>query len=89
MLTAKACAACAALLFVQAALPAEEPPKRELIYGAELMTHQEREQYRQRMRGTRNATEKAQVEDQHRKRVRERARKRGMELNAEGVAAKK
>jgi hypothetical protein len=89
MPTVKACAACAALLLAQAVAAAEEPPKRELIYGAELMTHQEREQYRQRVRGAKDASEKAQVEDQHRKRVRERARKRGLELDPQGVAAKK
>ncbi|HEX2565904.1 MAG TPA: hypothetical protein VHL85_03535 [Burkholderiales bacterium] len=77
------------LLACPAVSGADEPPKRDLIYGAELMTHQEREQYRQRMRGARNAEEKTQAEDQHRKRVRERARKRGLELNAEGVAGKK
>lgn len=72
------------------ALAAEPPPKHELIYGAELMTHQEREQYRQRLRGAKGAASQDEVRGEHRKRMRERARVRGVEISEpQGVVGKK
>ena len=56
------------------------PPKRELIYGSELMTHQEREQYRARMRGAKTADEEARVRTDHQRALQKRARERGVKL---------
>ncbi|MFN7086684.1 MAG: hypothetical protein ACK4N4_08660 [Burkholderiales bacterium] len=54
--------------------------KREIIPGSELMTHAEREQYRQRIRGARSADEEARIRADHRKQIEERARRRGLRL---------
>ena len=56
------------------------PPKRELIYGSELMTHQEREQYRARMREAKTADEEASVRAEHQRALQKRARERGVKL---------
>lgn len=54
--------------------------RREVIPGSELMTHGERERYRQRLRGARSADEEARLRDDHLHMVRERARQRGLRL---------
>jgi hypothetical protein len=59
---------------------AAAPLKRELIYGSELMTHDEREQYRVRMRGAKTAHEEAQVRREHYGDMQKRARQRGANL---------
>lgn len=41
------------------------PVKRELIYCADLMTHEEREAYRARMQAARTLDEKAQIRADH------------------------
>jgi hypothetical protein len=51
----------------------------ELIYGAELMTSEEREQYRQALSAAGRGGE-AKVREQHRQRMRTRARERGVRL---------
>ena len=56
------------------------PPRRELIYGSELMTHEEREQYRARMRGAQTAEDEARVRDDHFGAMQKRARQRGAKL---------
>ena len=55
-------------------------PKRELIYGAEIMTHEEREQYRARMRGAKAPEEEARIRGEHRQAMQKRARERGAKL---------
>lgn len=63
-----------------------EEPRRELIYGAELMTPQEREQYRREFSGAKDAPAQARVRAQQRQRLQERARERGVRLrDPEGV----
>jgi hypothetical protein len=52
---------------------------RELIYCADLMTHEEREAYRARMRAARTSQEKAAVRDAHRQEMQARARERGVD----------
>lgn len=54
--------------------------RREVIPGSELMTHGERERYRQRLRGARSADEESRLRDDHLRMVRERARQRGLRL---------
>ncbi|MGE5795080.1 MAG: hypothetical protein ACM36B_20450 [Bacteroidota bacterium] len=68
-----------ALLGVLAAAPAIAA-EREYIYGAELMTSQERERYRRDLRAAPSPEAEAKVRERHRAQVRERARKRGVEL---------
>lgn len=74
----------AAMVMTAAAIDAVgEPPapvKREIIPGSELMTSQERERYRQRMRGARTPDEEQKVRADHVKQMRERARLRGLRL---------
>ena len=59
---------------------AQQAPPRELIYGAELMTAEEREQYRKSVNEASGDDARARVRAQHRERVRERARQRGVGL---------
>ena len=59
---------------------AQQAPPRELIYGAELMTAEEREQYRKSINEASGDDARARVRAQHRERVRERARQRGVGL---------
>jgi hypothetical protein len=59
-----------------------EPPqnvveKRELIYCADMMTHDEREAYRARMRAARTPEEKAVLRQSHQQEMQARARQRG------------
>ena len=60
--------------------PPAPPVAREIIPGSELMTSQEREQYRQRTRAARTPEEQTQIREQHVKQIRERARLRGLDL---------
>lgn len=76
-------AAAAAGVMASAALDAigeSGPVKREIIPGSELMTPQERERYRQRMRTAKTPEAEAQVRDEHLRQVRERARLRGLRV---------
>lgn len=71
-----------AILPARPALAQEPPPRpaaqpRELIYCAELMSHEEREAYRARMRAARSPEEKAAVRNAHRQEMQERVRQRG------------
>lgn len=76
------------------AVAAEQPGasrpqvKREIIPGSELMTSQERERYRQRMRGAKSDDERNRYRAEHTKQMQERARVRGLRL-AEPVAVDK
>lgn len=65
---------------------ASEPPsvKREIIPGSELMTSQEREQYRQRIRAAGSPREEERVRADHLKQMRERARLHGLQLPEPG-----
>ena len=56
------------------------PPRRELIYGAELMTHEEREQYRERMRGAKTPDAEARIRAENYGAMQKRARVRGVKL---------
>jgi hypothetical protein len=74
----------AAVVMTMAAADAAEqsqaPVKREIIPGSELMTPQERERYRQRIRGAKSPADEQRVRDEHVKQMRERARLRGLRL---------
>lgn len=87
----------AALAFALSALPAAgqesgsggapAPVKREMIPGSELMTSQEREQYRQRIRAAKTPETEQNVRDDHYRRMQERARLRGLRLPDRGEPA--
>lgn len=59
------------------------PPARELIYCADLMSHEEREAYRASMRAARTPEEKAALRDAHRQKMQELARQRGADASCE------
>lgn len=56
------------------------PIKREIIPGSELMTSQERERYRQRIRRAKTPQEEEKVRADHYRQMQERARLRGLRL---------
>jgi len=56
------------------------PVKREIIPGSELMTSQERERYRQRIRAAKTPQEEEKVRTDHVRQMQERARLRGLRL---------
>jgi len=59
---------------------------RSTIYGNQLMTPQERNEYRNRMRSLRTAQEREQFRLEHHERMQERARARGIALPDEPPA---
>lgn len=74
-------AAIASAVFVLALGPAstaysQEPP----IYGSQLMTEQERLEYRERMRAATTEEEREQIRLEHHAQMQERASERGIEL---------
>ena len=56
------------------------PPAHELIFGAELMTPEEREAYRRELDAA-GSTGAAQVRERHRQRIRARAKAGGVQLD--------
>ncbi|HEX5635953.1 MAG TPA: hypothetical protein VFY78_02610, partial [Gammaproteobacteria bacterium] len=58
--------------------PPAQPP-RELIYCADLMTHEEREAYRASMRSAQTPQERAELRQAHQEMMRARARERGLD----------
>jgi type III secretory pathway component EscR len=57
----------------------EEEMKQETVYGWQLMTEQERAEYRERMRNM-SAEEREQYRLEHHKKMQERAKERGVTL---------
>lgn len=68
----------AALALPAAAQPPAPPEPRELIYCADLMSHEEREAYRAKMRAA-TREEKEALRAEHRREMQERARQAGRE----------
>jgi hypothetical protein len=54
--------------------------EQEWIYGSQLMTGQEREEYRERMRNAKSYEERERLRNEHHERMMGRARERGMTL---------
>lgn len=50
------------------------------IYGSQLMTQQERLEYRERMRAAQSEEERQQIRNEHHQTMQERARERGLTL---------
>ncbi len=69
---------CAALPPVAAADPV--PVQREIIPGSELMTTQERERYRLRLRGAGTPEERERLRAEHVRAMQERAQLRGLQV---------
>lgn len=68
---------------------AEQPaagvaPKSEPIYGYRMMTGQERDQYREKMRNAKSADERQSLREEHQKLMTERATERGVTLPQRG-----
>lgn len=65
------------------AAPGQEPAKvgkQEQIYGSQIMTQQERNEYRAKMRGAKTAQEREQIRKEHHEAMKEVARTRGATL---------
>lgn len=54
--------------------------QQEQVYGSELMTEQEREEHRSKMRSAKTAEEREQFRIEQHERMKERAKERGMTL---------
>ena len=67
--------------------PAQESvQKQEQIYGSQLMTQQERTEYRAKIRTAKTAEEREQIRKQHHERMKKRAADRGVTLTDEPPA---
>jgi hypothetical protein len=58
----------------------------QTIYGSQMMTQQERMEYRQRMRNAKSAEERLQIRQQHHEEMKVRAKERGITLPDEPPA---
>ena len=58
----------------------EQEKQQEQIYGNQLMTEQEREEYRARMRAAKTYEEQEQIRLEHHNRMTERAKEQGLSL---------
>lgn len=68
-------------------MPAQdETQAQERVYGSQLMTRQERAEYRARMQAAKTAEEREQIRNEHHERMKERARERGVTLPDEPPA---
>ena len=81
-----ALAAAAILLSMLGAQPAnaEEVP-REYIYGAELMTSQERDAYRHGLQQAPTDEARGEYRQRHRQQLQKRAQQRGKQLDEKGI----
>lgn len=60
--------------------------QEEQIYGSQLMTQQERDEYRAQMRATKTAEERDRIRNEHHERMMERAKERGVSIPDEPPA---
>lgn len=58
----------------------QEQQMREQIYGSQLMTSQERNEYRNRMRTAKTEQERERIRSEHHARMQERAKEKGVTL---------
>lgn len=59
---------------------------QDRIYGSQLMTEQERNEYRNRIRSANNEEERNQIRNEHHERMQQRAKERGLSLPDEPPA---
>ena len=57
-----------------------EAQKQEQIYGSQMMTEQERNEYRARMQAAKTNEEREQIRMQHHERMQERAQSQGLSM---------
>lgn len=58
----------------------DQTQDQERIYGSQLMTQQERNEYRARMRAAKTAEEREKIRNEHHERMKVRAKERGLTL---------
>ena len=75
------------LAAADAAAPARAQQSQETIYGSQLMTPQERTEYRAKMRSATTQAERDRIRDEHHAAMQERAKARGVTLPGEPPAA--
>ncbi len=80
---------CFVILICLAAGASAQDVKREVIYGAEIMTRAERESYRQDLQRAKTEDDAKQVRERHREQIQKRARARGETLTEAGLLQKK
>lgn len=76
------------LLIAATGIAAQEV-KREVIYGAELMTRIEREEYRRNLQRAETEDAAQKVRARHREQMQKRARARGEKLDDAGLLVRK
>lgn len=54
--------------------------KQDRVYGSQLMTQQEREEFRNKMRSANSAEERQQIQQEHHERMKLRAKERGLNM---------
>lgn len=77
-----------AALLSGAAIAQQTGGKEEQVYGSQLMTQQERLEYRNRIRQAQTQEERERVRTEHHQQMRERARERGVTLPDEPPAGR-
>lgn len=65
-----------------------EQQTRQRIYGEELMSGKERDQYRERMQAMKTERERAQFEAQHRREMQQRAQSKHLALAEDGTVVR-
>jgi hypothetical protein len=81
--------AIAAVFTLAAAGAIAQDAKRELIYGAEMMTRAEREDFRQDLQRAKTEDEAKKVRERHREQMQKRARARGETIEESGLLERK
>jgi hypothetical protein len=64
---------------------ARKAPAQDVIYGSQLMTAEERDAYRTKMRAAKTQAERDQVRAEHHAQMQQRAKERGVTLPAQPV----
>lgn len=67
-------------VIAQEQTPAKPQQQRERIYGYQMMTDEERNAYREKMRNAKSAEERQAIRDEHHKAMQARAKERGVTL---------
>ncbi|MBD3735219.1 MAG: hypothetical protein IE938_02075 [Pseudomonas balearica] len=76
------------LLLSGAAFAQQAGGNDEQVYGSQIMTQQERMEYRNRMRQAQTQEERERIRNEHHQQMRERARERGVTLPEEPPAGR-
>lgn len=85
-LTGAALLICGAAMSVVQAQTQEQAQTQQQIFGSQLMTSQERTEYRAKLRDAKTVEERERIRSEHHKEMLERARERGVTLPEEPPA---